>query len=61
MIRDAEGAVIHAGAGGISCAMDAFHAEVLACQADLKAAIEKGMFRIVVESGEGLHHASFGS
>ena len=41
MIRDAEGAVIHAGAGGISCAMNAFHAEVLACQADLKAAIEK--------------------
>ena len=26
VIRDAEGAVIHAGAGGIPCAMDAFHA-----------------------------------
>ena len=61
VIRDAEGAVIYAGAGGIPCAMDAFHAEVLACHAGLKAAIEKGMSRIVVESGEGLHHASFGS
>ena len=30
--------------------MDAFHAEVLACHAGLKAAIEKGMSRIVVET-----------
>ena len=59
--RDVEGAAIHAGAWGIPCAMDAFHPKVLACQAGLKAAIEKGMSRIVVESGEGLHHASFGS
>ena len=50
VIRDAEGAAIHAGAGGIPCAMDAFHAEVLACHAGLKAAIEKGMSRIVVET-----------
>jgi len=30
VIRDADGAVIHAWAGAIPCAMDAFHSEVLA-------------------------------
>jgi len=30
--------------------MDAFHPKVLACQAGLKAAIEKGMSRIAVET-----------
>ncbi|RLN42620.1 retrotransposon protein, putative, unclassified [Panicum miliaceum] len=49
VIRDADGAVILAGAG-ITRAMDAFHTEVVACQAGLKAACEKGMTRIVLET-----------
>lgn len=50
VIRDAIGAVIHAGAGAILYSMDDFHSEVLACLAALKAASEKGMTRIVVET-----------
>ena len=50
MIRDAIGAVIHASAGAISYLMVAFHSEVLACLAALKAASEKGMTRIMVET-----------
>ena len=50
-IRDDDGAVIQAGARVIAGAMDAFHTdEVAACQAGLKAASEKGMARIVVET-----------
>jgi ribonuclease HI len=50
VIRDAIGAVIHAGAGAILYSMDDFHSEVLACLAALKAASEKGMTRIMVET-----------
>jgi len=50
VIKDAIGAVIHASAGAISYLMVAFHSEVLACLAALKAASEKGMTRIMVET-----------
>ncbi|RLN33089.1 hypothetical protein C2845_PM03G16420 [Panicum miliaceum] len=50
VIRDSEGTVMHAGAGAIPRAMDAFHTEVLACHAGLKAASEKGMTKVMIDT-----------
>lgn len=41
---------MRAGAGTIPRAMDAFHTEVLACLAGLKAASEKGMTKVMVDT-----------
>jgi hypothetical protein len=50
IIRDADGAVIQAGAGAVPNAMDALHTEVLGCLAGVKAAGEWGMTKIIAET-----------
>jgi len=42
VIRDAQGAVIRAGAGGEGSLLDAFHSELVACHAGLKEAARIG-------------------
>ncbi|CAO2192773.1 unnamed protein product [Urochloa humidicola] len=49
VIRDAAGDVIRAGAGKLSYVSDAMQAEVKACMAGVRAAIEEGMTNITLE------------
>ncbi|OEL26814.1 hypothetical protein BAE44_0012167, partial [Dichanthelium oligosanthes] len=53
MIRDSGGEVIHAGAARGPHLMDAFHAEVLACLAGIKAARDKSTVNVAVEVDSG--------
>jgi hypothetical protein len=50
VIRDAQGAVIRAGAGGEDFLLDAFHSEIIACHAGLKEAARVGLQNIWLET-----------
>lgn len=50
VIRDRAGSILQAGAGPAAHLQDAFHAEVIACAAAIKAASERGMSRIELET-----------
>jgi hypothetical protein len=45
-----DGEVVHAAAGRIDSVVDALQAEVLACTAGVKAAVEHGMGRVIIET-----------
>lgn len=49
-IRDHSGKVVKSGAGKVQILMNAFHAEALACAADIRAASECGMQRVTAET-----------
>uniref|UniRef100_K4ALI8 RNase H type-1 domain-containing protein n=1 Tax=Setaria italica TaxID=4555 RepID=K4ALI8_SETIT len=49
-IRDSSGEVIRAGAGRVPYLMDAFHAQVLACLAGIKAAGDRGTMNVEAET-----------
>ena len=50
VIRDSDGTVVHAGAGVVPKALDAFHVEVLGCLAGVQAACERGMSQVIAET-----------
>uniref|UniRef100_J3ND68 RNase H type-1 domain-containing protein n=1 Tax=Oryza brachyantha TaxID=4533 RepID=J3ND68_ORYBR len=50
VIRDRFGAVVQAGVGAVAHLMDTFHAEVLAYAEAIRAAQERGMSRIELET-----------
>jgi hypothetical protein len=50
VIRDEAGVLISAGAGRIRYIQDALHAEVVACTQGVKAAAEKGISKLILET-----------
>ncbi|RLN24757.1 hypothetical protein C2845_PM07G05680 [Panicum miliaceum] len=50
VIRDLDGDVVHAAAGRLEFVVDALQAEVMACLAGVKAACERGMGHVIVET-----------
>lgn len=48
--RDSDGDVVLASKGKIECAMNSFHAELVACLQGVQAAIDMGVTRVIVET-----------
>ena len=61
VIRDDQGRVIKAGAGGEDFLLDAFHAELLACSAGLQEAARMGISRLDIETDASLVKAALAS
>lgn len=61
VIRDDQGRVIKAGAGGEDFLLDAFHAELLACSAGLQEAARMGISHLCLEIDASLVKAALES
>ena len=54
IIRDDHGMMVLVGAGKANFLLDAFHAELLGCLAGVKAAVQLGISKIVLETNASL-------